>query len=92
MKFGYHQVPIEYTDAWNISFKSKEGIFKWLVMPFGLENASTTLMRMMDNMLHHFTNYFVVVYLDDILILSKRWVEHLQHIQHVMHTLWQHKL
>jgi hypothetical protein len=42
--------------------------------------------------LRPFTNTFVVVYLDDILIYSKAWVEHLQHIQQVLHTLRQHKL
>jgi hypothetical protein len=36
---------------------------------------------MMDDILRPFTNTFVVVYLDDILIYSKTWVEHLQHIQ-----------
>jgi hypothetical protein len=38
-------------------------------------------MRMMDDILWPFTNYFVVVYLDDILIYNKTWEEHLQHIQ-----------
>jgi hypothetical protein len=61
-------------------------------MPFGLTNAPTTFMRMMDDILWPFTNYFVVVYLDDILIYNKNWVEHLQHIQQVLHTLRQHKL
>jgi hypothetical protein len=46
----------------------------------------------MDDILQCFTNYFVVVYLDDILIFNKSWAEHLQHIQHVLHTLRQHKL
>ena len=39
-----------------------------------------------------FTNTFVVVYLDDILIYRKTWAKHLQHIQQVLHTLQQHKL
>jgi hypothetical protein len=81
MKFGYHQVPIEQTYVWKTTFKSKEGIFEWLFIPFGLKNASATFMRMMDDIMRPFTNTFVVVYLDDILIYSKTWAEHLQHIQ-----------
>jgi hypothetical protein len=61
-------------------------------MPFGLKNAPTTFMRMMEDILRLFTNYFLVVYLDDILIYNKTWEKHLQHIQQVLHTLWQHKL
>ena len=61
-------------------------------MPFGLTNAPTIFMTMMDDILRTFTNTFVVVYLDDILIYNKTWVEHLQHIQQVLHTLQQHKL
>jgi hypothetical protein len=49
-------------------------------------------MRMMDDILRPFTNTFVVVYLDDILIYNKTWVEHLQHIQQVLHTLRHHRL
>jgi hypothetical protein len=49
-------------------------------MPFGLTNAPTTFMRMMDDILQPFTNYFVVVYLDDILIYNKTWAKDLQHI------------
>jgi hypothetical protein len=61
-------------------------------MPFGLTNAPATFMRMMDDIPRPFTNTFVVMYLDDILIYSKTWFEHLHHIQQVLQTLRQHKL
>jgi hypothetical protein len=92
LKSRYHLVPIKPSDVWKITFKSKEGLFEWLVMPFGLMNAPTNFMRLMDDILWPFTNSFVVLYLDDILIFSQTWEEHLHHIRQVLQTLRQHKL
>jgi hypothetical protein len=78
--------------VWKTAFKSKEGLSEWLVMPFKLTNAPETFMRLMDDILWSFTNSFVVVYLDDILIFSQTWEEHLHHIRQVLQTPRQHKL
>jgi hypothetical protein len=81
LKYGYHQVPIEPTDVWKTIFKSKEGLFEWLIISLRLTNAPSNFMRLMDDVLRPFTNSFVVVYLDDILIFNRIWEEHMQRIQ-----------
>eukprot|EP00253_Pinus_taeda_P024725 PITA_24725 len=89
---GYQQVLIEPSDVWKTTFKAKEGLFEWLVMPFRLMNAPATFMRLVDDILWPFINSFVVVYLDDILIFSQSWEEHLHHIRQVLQTLRKHEL
>src|SRR6266545_3653657 len=56
-------------------------------MPFGLINASATFQRLMNYVLHDYLNDFVVVYLDDILVCSDTFEEHLVHLRKVFDKL-----
>jgi hypothetical protein len=80
LKSIYHQVRIMAKDVWKRTFKIRQCLYEWLVMPFGLCNAPTTFIRPMNDVIHPFIDSFVIVYLDDILIFSNSWQEHLSHV------------
>jgi hypothetical protein len=93
LRKGYHQIRVAEYDAWKTSFKTKHGLFEWLVMSFGICNAPTTFMYVMNDVFRPFLNDFVIVYLDDILIFSRTWDEHVRHIvKKVLDTLQREKL
>ena len=82
---GYWQVPMEESSKPLTSFITPDGLFQFKVMPFGLVNAPATFSRIMRRLLHKMDN--VVNYIDDILIHTSSWEQHMNALKELFRRL-----
>ena len=87
MMSGYHQIEIAEEDRAKTAFTSEFGHYEFNRMPFGLCNAPATFQRMMNHILRTTNNICTMVYLDDIIIFSKSFQQHLKDIETVFGLL-----
>src|SRR2546430_14820108 len=74
------------------AFITNFGLYEFVVMPFGLRNAPGTFQRLMNYILQDYLGQFVCIYLDDIIIYSKTFEQHIDHITQVFNALRQAQL
>uniref|UniRef100_A0A1X7SDE3 Reverse transcriptase domain-containing protein n=1 Tax=Amphimedon queenslandica TaxID=400682 RepID=A0A1X7SDE3_AMPQE len=84
---GYWQVEVEEEDREKTAFCTKEGLFHFNVMPFGLCNAPATFQRLMDMLLAGLLWEACLVYIDDVIIMGKDFPSHLSNIAAVFTRL-----
>ena len=89
---GYWQVRVRHKDRAKLAFATPIGTFAPNRMPFGLTNAPAYFQRMMTSVLGDAINDYVMVYLDDVIIFSNTFEEHLDHIRKVFTCLDDNKL
>ena len=92
LRSGYHQLKIKREDMPKTACRTRYGHYEFLVLPFGLTNAPTYLMDLINRLFHPFLDKFVVVFIDDILVYSKSKEEHAEHLCTMLSTLANHKL
>ncbi|GFW14467.1 retrovirus-related Pol polyprotein from transposon opus, partial [Trichonephila clavipes] len=87
LRSGYFQLAISPKDIEKTAFITRNGTFAFLRMPFGLSGAAPNFQRAIDIILQPVIGRFVSVYMDDVIITSPSFKDHLDHLTRVFTLL-----
>ncbi|GKC23998.1 putative reverse transcriptase domain-containing protein, partial [Tanacetum coccineum] len=92
LRSGYHQLRVHEEDIPKTAFRTRYGQYEFQVMPFGLTSAPAVFMDLMNRVCKPYMDRFVIVFIDDILIYSKRRKEHEVHLKLILKLLKEEEL
>ena len=84
---GYNQIRMHEADQEKTLFVTSQGLFCYKVIPYGLKNAGATYQRLMNKMFTQQIGRNVQVYIDDMLVKSRREEDHLEDLRETFNTL-----
>ncbi|GBP09690.1 hypothetical protein EVAR_76656_1 [Eumeta japonica] len=85
---AFWAIPLRVEDRKKTGFVTQDGHFQWTCLPFGLKTSPAIFQRILSNILrkHNLTGY-AINYIDDILIYSTTFEEHIRHIRNVLEAI-----
>nr|GEZ19291.1 putative reverse transcriptase domain-containing protein [Tanacetum cinerariifolium] len=92
LRLGYHQLGVREEDISKTAFRARYGHYEFLVMSFGVTNAPTVFMDLMNRVCKPYLDKFVIVFIDDILRYSKNKQEHEEHLKLILELLKKEQL
>jgi hypothetical protein len=81
---GYHQLELDEKDRWKSAFITHRGLYQFKRLPFGLKNAPAIYQRFMDQLLGSLRWTAALVYIDDVIVYSETWPEHVAHLRQLL--------
>jgi hypothetical protein len=88
IRAAFHCLRIKEGDEWKTAFRTRFGLFEWLVTPFGLTGAPAAFQRYINEVLREFLDIFCSAYMDDVLIWSDGdYLDHMAKVNQVLAKL-----
>ena len=84
LRSGYHQIRIKEEDVNKITFRTRYGNYKFVVIPFGLTNSLATFMCLINGIFNKYLDQFMLIFIDEILMYSRTKQEHQQHLEIIL--------
>ncbi|KAF8689596.1 hypothetical protein RHS03_09089, partial [Rhizoctonia solani] len=92
LQWGYNNVQVKEGNGWKTVFCTNYGLYRSLIMTFGLTNAPAAFQHLMNKLFKDLLDVCTTIYLDDIVIYSKDDASHIQHVHKVLKHLMENQL